>query len=96
MSNPNPRTGRNGPEVDADNYGWSLVQKAESPLDESTEIVRLDNCHDHPHMDKEYLPPDADEDKKEWLEDDYGFYRMRDYLLENWKTSADLHIYYNE
>lgn len=84
------------PEVDADNYGWSLVQKAESPLDENTEIVRLDNCHDQPHMDKEYLPPDVSEDKKEWLDKGYSFYRMRDYLLENWEKFADLHIHYNE
>jgi hypothetical protein len=81
---------------DVDDYGWSLVQKKQSPLDENTEIVGMDTRHGQPHLDKEYLPPDADGDKKEWLEDDYGFYRMRDYLLENWKTFADLHIYYNE
>lgn len=84
------------PKVDADNYGWSLVQKAESPLDENTEIVGMDTRHGHPHLDKEYLPPDADEEKKVWLDDNYGFYRMRDYLLANWEGFADLHIYYNE
>lgn len=83
------------PEVDAENYGWSLVQKKESPLDENTEIVRMDTRHEGPHLDKEYLPSDVDDDKI-WLDDGYGFYRMRDYLLSNWQYYADLHIRYNE
>jgi len=84
------------PSEDAENYGWSLVQKAESPLDKNNEIVRMDTCHDQPHLDKEYLPPDSDEGKKMWLDDGYSYQRMRDYLLENWQRFADLYIYYNE
>ncbi|WP_324666184.1 DUF7718 family protein [Haloarcula sediminis] len=84
------------PEKDAENYGWSLVQEAKSPLDEKDEIVRMDTCHGQPHLDKEYLPPDSDEEKKVWLDDDYAFYRMRDYLLQNWRDFADRHIYHNE
>ncbi len=94
---PAPEDGEDyNPESDAKNYGWVVVQKAESPLDENTQVVRMDTRHGDPHLDKEYLPPDADEDKKEYLEDGYGYYRMRDYLLQNWQDYADLHIYYNE
>jgi hypothetical protein len=84
------------PAEDAEDYGWSLVQKAESPLDENDEIVRMDTRHDQPHLDKEYLPPSSNEEKKEWLEDGYSYRRMRNYLLQNWQDFADLHIYYNE
>ncbi|SNZ18340.1 hypothetical protein SAMN06269185_3335 [Natronoarchaeum philippinense] len=94
---PAPEDGEDyDPEVDADNYGWSLVQKAESPLDENTEIVGMDTRHDRPHLDKEYLPPDVGEGDKVWLDEGYEFYRMRDFLLENWQGYADLHIYHNE
>ena len=84
------------PAKDAVNYGWSLVQKAESPLDENDEIVGMDTRHGQPHLDKEYLPPDSDEEKKVWLEDGYTFERMRAFLLENWQDYADLHIHFNE
>jgi len=84
------------PAEDAENYGWSLVQKAESPLDENDEIVGMDTRHDQPHLDKEFLPHDSEEEKKVWLDDSYSYQRMRDYLLQNWQGYADLHIYYNE
>ena len=84
------------PAEDADNYGYSLVQKAESPVDENVEIVRMDTCHDQPHLDKEFLPPDVEAEKKVWLDDGYTFRRMKGYLLENWQKFVDAHIYYNE
>lgn len=84
------------PKVDAENYGWSLVQKKESPLDENIEIVRLDTRHGQPHMDKEYLPLDSDENSKTYLDDGYSFRRMKRFLLANWTQFADLHIYHNE
>ena len=84
------------PAEDAENYGWSLIQKAESSLDENDETVGMDTRHDQPHLDREYLPPDGEEDKKVWPEDGYSFQRMRDYLLQNWQDFAGLHIYYNE
>jgi len=84
------------PAEDAVNYGWTLVQKAESPLDKNVEIARMDTRHGQPHLDKEYLPRGTNEEKKMFLEDGYSFERMRDYLLENWQKFADLHIHYNE
>jgi len=84
------------PSEDAENYGWSLVQKPESPLDDNDEIVGMDTRHGQPHLDKEFLPPGSDEEKKVWLDDGYSFQRMRDYLLQNWQKFADLHIHYNE
>jgi hypothetical protein len=84
------------PEEDAENFGWSLVQKRESPVDENVEIVGMDTCHGQPHLDKEYLPPDVEAEKKVWLDDGYTFRRMKDYLLENWQKFVDAHIYYNE
>lgn len=94
---PEPADGEDyDPQTDAEDYGWSLVQKAESPLDENTEVVRMDTRHGFAHMDKEYLPPDVEEEKKVRLEEGYGFRRMRDYLLANWEDFADLHIHYNE
>ncbi|MEF8826336.1 MAG: hypothetical protein V5A27_08380 [Halapricum sp.] len=79
------------PAEDAENYGWSLVQGAESPLDETDEIVGMDTRHGQPHLDKEYLPPESDEQKKVWLEDGYSYRRMRDFLIQNWRDFADLH-----
>lgn len=94
---PKPDEGQEyDPAVHADNYGWSLVRKAESPLNEATEIVRLDDYHGKPHMDKEYLPPECDEERKVWLHEGYSFSRMRDFLLSNWRRFADLYIYHNE
>ncbi len=59
------------PADNAENYGWSLVQKAESPLDENDEIVRMDTRHGQPHLDKEFLPPDDENEKKVWLDEGY-------------------------
>lgn len=84
------------PAEDAENFGWSLVQKAESQVDQNDEIVGMDTRHGQPHLDKEYLPPDSNEDKKVWLDEGYTYQRMRDFLLENWQDFADLHIHYNE
>jgi hypothetical protein len=47
------------PEEDAENYGWSLVQKAESPLDEKDEVVRMDTRHSQPISIKNTCHPIA-------------------------------------
>ncbi len=47
-------------------------------------------------MDRLYLPPDSDEDRKEWLDDEYTYARMKAYLLANWKAFVDLYVHVNE
>jgi hypothetical protein len=94
---PEPDNGQDyNPKKDAENYGWALVQKADSPLDENTQVVRMDTCHGQPHMDKVYLPPGSNEEKKVWLDEGYSYRRMKQYLLANWEYFADRHIHYNE
>jgi hypothetical protein len=84
------------PDVDADDFGVTLVQAGTHPLEENIEIVRMDTAHGQPHMDLVYLPPDVDEDSKVWLDDDYTYERMKQYLQANWKMFADRHIRENE
>lgn len=84
------------PAENAENYGWVVVQKAESPIDDNNEVVWMDTCHGEPHLDKVYLPPDSDKEDKIWLGSEYSFLRMRDYLLANWEQFVDLYITNNE
>ena len=56
----------------------------------------MDTTHEQPHMDLAYLPPDTVEERKVWLDDGYTYKRMKQYLLANWKTFADLYIRHNE
>ncbi|MEZ3145639.1 hypothetical protein [Halobaculum sp. MBLA0143] len=84
------------PAENAENYGWVVVQKAESPIDDNNQVVRMDTRHEGPHLDKEYLSSDSDEDDKIRLDDGYSFLRMRDYLLANWEQFVDLYITNNE
>lgn len=76
------------PDRDARNYGVSLVRSGTSPLEENTQIVRMDTAHERPHLDLVYLPPDA-ESRKRWLDSGYTYRRMRKYLLVNWRTFVD-------
>lgn len=78
------------------NYGVTLVWEGAHPLEENIEIVRTDTAHGQPHMDLVYLPPDADEDRKVWLDDGYTYERMKQYLLANWTLFVDRYIRYNE
>lgn len=94
---PEPTEGEDfDPDVDADDYGVTVVRTSSSPLEDNREMVRMDTSHDQPHMDKLYLPPDSDEDRKEWLDEGYKYGRMKRYLLNNWKRFVDLYIQYNE
>ncbi|WP_136602653.1 DUF7718 family protein [Salinigranum halophilum] len=77
------------PDCDADGYGVTVFRVAVSPLSENKEIVRMDNCHGQPHLDKEYIPPDTDTSKKVWLDEEYAYTRMKRYLLTNWKRFVD-------
>lgn len=94
---PEPSDGEDyNPDEDAENYGVTLVRKAANPFEENIQIVRMDTAHGRPHMDLVYLPPDADEERKEWLDDDYTYKRMKQFLLANWEVFADLYIQHNE
>jgi hypothetical protein len=84
------------PDEDAEEYGVTLVRAASHPLDENIEIVRMDTAHGCPHLDKEYLPPDTDEKKKLWLDPDYSYSRMKQYLLVQWKSYVEMYIRHNE
>jgi len=84
------------PDEDAEEYGVTLARSAAHPLQENTQIVRMDTAHGRPHLDRVYLSPDADEDTKVWLEEGYEYLRMRAYLLENWKVFVDRYILHNE
>lgn len=84
------------PDEDADRYGVSVVRSRGSPLEENVEIVRMDDTHGKPHLDREYLPSDTDRNRKIWLVDGYSYRRMRRYLLANWERFAEQYTEYNE
>ena len=84
------------PDVDADGYGVSLAQSASGPLDETTEIVVMDTRHMGPHLDKRYLPSEADEQAKVELGEEWDYTRMKQYLLANWQDFVDRYLAYNE
>ena len=94
---PEPFEGEDyNPDRDAENYGVTLVRAGGHPLEDNIQIVRLDTAHGQPHMDLVYLPPDASEERKIWLEDGYTYERMKRYLLSNWEKFADQYIQHNE
>lgn len=94
---PEPEQGEDyDPDRDAENYGVSLVQTGVGLIEENAEIARMDTYHGQPHLDKEYLPPDADEAEKVLLEEGYTIDQMKRYFLENWQSFADQQIHYNE
>ena len=84
------------PDEDGEEYGVALARSSAYPLEENTQIVRMDTAHGTPHLDQVYLTPDADEDTKVWLEQGYEYHRMRAYLLENWKRFVDQYILHHE
>lgn len=84
------------PDEDADNYGVALVQAEDGQTDANVQIVRMDTAHGQPHMDLEYLPPDTDKQRKEWLDEGYTYERMKQFLLTHWETFVDLYIQYDE
>lgn len=94
---PEPSEGSDyDPDEDAEDYGVTLVREGTHPLEENNQIIRMDTAHGKPHMDLVYLPPDSDENRKKWLNDGYTYKRMKQYLLTNWETFADLYIEHNE
>lgn len=84
------------PDTDADNYGVTLVRVGTGPLETNTEIVRLDTSHGQPHVDRVYLPPDADTTRKIWLDDDYTYTRMKQYVVSNWQWFVDAYVQYQD
>lgn len=84
------------PDEDADNYGVTVARTTSHPSRSNIEVVRMDTAHGYPHLDKAYLPDDADEQRKKRLDDGYEYSRMKQYLLANWKQFADLYIKWNE
>lgn len=80
------------PDENAENYGVALVDKATTPLAENAEILTMDTRHGRPHLDKEYLPADAEADKKVWLDDDYPYRRMKQFVLANWQHYVDRYL----
>lgn len=85
------------PDEDADEYGVSLVRSGETPINDNTEIVRLDNAHGQtPHIDNVYLPSDSNEDEKTELGEDWDYSKMRTFLLSEWQTYVELFEYYQK
>lgn len=84
------------PDADADRYGVAVARAGRRPFEDNVEIVRMDNAHGHPHLDREYLSPDSDENEKVWLDDGYTDERMKQYLLVNWERFAELSIRFDE
>lgn len=94
---PEPKEGEDyDPDTDAENYGANIVRAAASPIEDNTEIVRMDTRHGRPHLDKEYLPDDSEEDDKVFLDDGYEYSRMKGYLLTHWKYFVDQYHEYRE
>jgi hypothetical protein len=89
--------GKYDPDEDAHEYGVTLVCSARTPMDDNTEIVRLDNAHGQmPHVDRVYLPHSAEENDKRKLDESWTYSKMRTFLLDKWQRHADLYRYYDE
>jgi len=87
--------GHYDPATDADEYGVSLARS--TVVGANIEVVRMDTAHGQdPHMDRVYLPPDTDEERKVELGEGYTYKRMKQYLLTHWKDYVDRYIYYDE
>lgn len=84
------------PRVDATEYGVAVVRSADHPLEENVQIVRMDTTHGRPHLDRLYLPEDSDAARKRWLDTEFGYDRMKGYLLANWTTFVDRYVRYRE
>lgn len=80
------------PRVDAEDHGVAVVRSADRPLDENVQIVRMDTTHGRPHLDRLYLPEDSDTAQKRWLDPEFGYDRMKAYLLENWTIFVDRYV----
>lgn len=80
------------PREDAEDYGVAVVRSADDPFEENVQIVRMDTTHGRPHLDRLYLPGDSDAAQKRWLDFDFGYDRMKAYLLANWKTFVDRYV----
>lgn len=91
---PEPGDGEDyDPDEDAIEYGVVLARSNSSGS--NVAIVRMDTSHDRPHLDRVYLPSDATEGRKVWLEECFTYDRMKQYLLANWRHFVDLYIRYN-
>lgn len=85
------------PDEDAHEYGVTLARSATSPVNDNTEIVRLDNAHGQmPHLDEVYLPSASGEAQKQVLDESWTYSKMRAFLLSEWQRYADLYNYYRE
>lgn len=85
---PDPRgRDRYDPDEHADAYGVTIARSVATPHAETVEVVRMDTAHGRPHLDRCYLPPDAD--RKRWLSEGYSYERMKRYLLAHWRSFAD-------
>lgn len=82
------------PGEDATEYGVVLARS--NSTGSNVEIVRMDTAHGRPHLDRVYLPSDATERRKVWLEEGFTYDRMKRYLLANWQPFVDLYICYND
>lgn len=80
------------PDEDAENYGVALADGATTPLEENTEILTMDTRHGRPHLDKEYLSGDAGAEKTVWLDQDYTYSRMKQFVLANWQHYVDRYL----
>lgn len=93
---PEPQDGEDfDPNEDADAYGVTVARKTKSGS--NIEVVRMDTAHGQdPHMDRAYLPPGTEEDRKVDLDKGFTYTRMKRYLLSNWQEFADRYIDYHE
>lgn len=87
---PAPRPGvAYDPGSDADEYGVALVRAGEDPLGDNVQVVWMDTAHGRAHLDRCYLPADADRPRKRWLEAGYASHRMKQYLRSHWTVFVD-------
>lgn len=92
---PAPETEGYDPDTDANDYGISLARTGALPNESNEEVVRLDSRHGQPHLDREYLPPGANERTKVWLDESWTYSKMEAFLLANWNAFVDEDVRYN-
>lgn len=98
LVDPEPAEGEGfDPDEDADSYGVVLGRVTTSPQAPNVEVVRLDTAHGQmPHLDRVYLPRDADGPRQVRLDQGYTYRRMKRFLLAHWKWFADRYRQYDQ
>lgn len=83
------------PASDAVEYGVALARIRAHKT--NIEVLRLDTAHaEKPHITLGFIPPDEEFERRQELDDHWGYGNMKRFVLAHWVDFADGYIYYNK